>query len=158
MSQCFSYSLCSAPRCVSHRRAGYTCRAHAACLLMLVYTHAWLRTAPVVESQTHNRKVASSSLGPAGIVGGGVNVQRSLHLQYHDEVPFEQGTEPPTAPRALQHKWLPTAPGVCVFIAVCVCTWIGKCRARIQRKGHHTWLYAIFTFSLSLYKHMWQYG
>ncbi len=29
----------------------------------------------------------SSSLGLAGIVGGGVNVQRSLHPQYHDEVP-----------------------------------------------------------------------
>ncbi len=25
----------------------------------------------MVESRTHNRKVASSSLGPAGIVGGG---------------------------------------------------------------------------------------
>ncbi len=32
----------------------------------------------MIESQTHNQKVASSSLGPAGIVGGGVNVQRSL--------------------------------------------------------------------------------
>ncbi len=27
-----------------------------------------------------------------------------------------QGTKPPTAP--LQHKWLPTAPGVCLW---CVC-------------------------------------
>ncbi len=30
---------------------------------------------------------------------------------------IEQGTEPPTAPRALQH-WLSTAPGVCSW---CVC-------------------------------------
>ncbi len=36
------------------------------------------------ESQTRNAKVVSSSLGPAGIVGGGVNVQHSLHPQYHD--------------------------------------------------------------------------
>ncbi len=46
-----------------------------------------------------------------------------LHLQYHDWGALEQGTEPPTAPRAPQHKWLPTAPGVltvCVFTAVCV--------------------------------------
>ncbi len=40
----------------------------------------------MVESQTHNLKVVSLSLSPAGIVGGGggVNVQRSLHPQYHD--------------------------------------------------------------------------
>ncbi len=38
---------------------------------------------------------------------------------------LEQCTKPPTAPWAPQHKWLPTAPGVCsrfvcVFTAVCV--------------------------------------
>ncbi len=36
----------------------------------------------------------------------------------------EQGTEPPTAPWAPQHKWLPLlrvcVHGVCVFTAVCV--------------------------------------
>ncbi len=42
------------------------------------------------------------------------------------EMPLEQGTEPPTASQA-QHKWLPTAPGVCsvcvcVHCCVCVCT------------------------------------
>ncbi len=52
-----------------------------------------------------NRKVVSSSLGPAGIGGGGC----SLLLQYHDWSGLEQGTEPPTAPRAPQHKWLPNA-------------------------------------------------
>ncbi len=35
----------------------------------------------MLESQTHNRKVVNLSLGPAGIVGGGVNVQCSLRLQ-----------------------------------------------------------------------------
>ncbi len=35
-----------------------------------------------------------------------------FHLQY-PRGPLEQGTEPTTAPRAPQHKWLPTAPGVC---------------------------------------------
>ncbi len=42
-----------------------------------------------------------------------MNVQRSLHPQYHDWGALEQGPEPPTAPRVLQHKRLPTAPGVC---------------------------------------------
>ncbi len=56
----------------------------------------------MVESQTHNLKVVSLSLSPAGIVGGGgggVNVQRSLHPQYHDRP---------------QNKCLPTA--VCVLL------------------------------------------
>ncbi len=37
---------------------------------------------------------------------------------------LEQGTESPTAPRAPQHKWLPTAPGCvwCVCSLLCVCT------------------------------------
>ncbi len=34
----------------------------------------------MVESRTHNQKALSSSLGPAGIVGGGENVQHSLHI------------------------------------------------------------------------------
>ncbi len=77
----------------------------------------------MVESWTPNRKVVSSSLGPAGIVGGGSECPvLSLHLQYHDWGALEQGTEPPTAPRAPQCKWLPTVHGVrvCVFTAVCV--------------------------------------
>ncbi len=75
---------------------------------------------------------------------GGVNVQRSLHPQYHDWGALEQGTEPPTAPRAPQHKWLPTAPGVCswcVFTAVCVHLGWDKCRAQIPSIGHHSWPY-----------------
>ncbi len=94
----------------------------------------------------------------AGIVGGGggVNVQRSLHLQYHDWGALEQGTEPPTAPQAPQNKWLPTALGVCSqcvssLLCVCecvcvwVCTWMDKCRVWIPSMGHHTWLYVTFT-------------
>ncbi len=50
---------------------------------------------------------------------GGVNVQRSLHLQCHDWGALEQVTKPPTAPRVLQHKWLPTAPGVFSLQYVC---------------------------------------
>ncbi len=37
-----------------------------------------------LESQTRNSKVASSNLVPVGFLGGGVNVQCSLHPQYHD--------------------------------------------------------------------------
>ncbi len=60
----------------------------------------------MVESRTHNRKVVNSSLGPAGIVGGGVggggvNVQRSLHFQYHDEVPLSKAPNPQLLPGAV---------------------------------------------------------
>ncbi len=37
---------------------------------------------------------------------------------------------------------------VCVQ-GLCVCTWMGKCRARIPSMGHRTWLYVM---SLSLFK------
>ncbi len=53
---------------------------------------------------------------------GGVNLQRYLHPQYHDWGALEQDTEPSTAPRAPQHEWLSTAPGVCSrCVCVCVC-------------------------------------
>ncbi len=58
-----------------------------------------------------------------------------------------QGTEPPTASQAPQHKWLSTAPGVCSWcVCVCVHCWVcalrmGKCRAWISSMGHHAWLY-----------------
>ncbi len=71
-----------------------------------------------------------------------MNVQRSLHPKYHDEVPLSK------APWAPQHKWLPTAPGVCSRCAcslLCVCTEMGKCRVRNHSMGHHTWLYVTFS-------------
>ncbi len=80
----------------------------------------------MVESQTPNWKVVGSRLGSAGIVVWGVNVQCSLHSQYPDWDALEQGTEPPTDPRAPQHKWLPIAPGVCSW-CVCVCVFIAVC-------------------------------
>ncbi len=58
-----------------------------------------------------------------------MNVQRSLHLQYHDLGALEQGTKPPTAPWAPQHKWLAIDPGVCsrcVCSLLCVCTLDGS--------------------------------
>ncbi len=90
------------------------------------------------ESRTYYRKVASSSLGPAEIGGGGMNVQRSIHLQYHDEVPLSKATNPQLLPRCRSINGCPLLQ-VClrgvwmfVFTAVCVhCTWMGKCRARI---------------------------
>ncbi len=113
----------------------------------------------MLESRTHNRKVVTSSLSPAGIVGGGERVSEctalSLHPLYHDWGTLEQGTDPSTAPRAPQHRWLSPAMGVCsrcLYVPCCVCAlgWV-KCRARIQSMGHHTWLYVTFTFtSLSL--------
>ncbi len=44
-------------------------------------------------------------------------------------------TEPPTIPRAPQHKLLPTAPGVCSLL--CVCTF---CTTFLSM-GQHTWSY-----------------
>ncbi len=67
----------------------------------------------MVEIQTHNRMIASSSLGPAGIVGGGSECTALFPPSFPWRDPLEQGTEPPTAPRAPQHKLLSTAPGVC---------------------------------------------
>ncbi len=73
------------------------------------------------------------------------------------------GHQTPNCSPVPQHKWLPTAPGVCsrcvcsrcVFVCVCVhgvclcvcfhgvCVHLGwiKCRAQIPSKGHHTWSY-----------------
>ncbi len=89
-----------------------------------------------------------------------MNVQRSLHPQYHDLGALKQGTESPTAPRALQHKWLPTAPGVCsgcvcvcvcVFTAVCVHIGWVKCRAPYLAVCHITFTigYPILTFYIT---------
>ncbi len=96
--------------------------------------------------------VAGSSLGNSRDWGwGGVNDQRSLHPQCRDWVEtLEQGTGAPTAPRAPQHKLLPSAPVVCsrcvcvhyslLCVCVCVCA-LGrvKCRTEILSMGHHTW-------------------
>ncbi len=54
-----------------------------------------------------------------GLSVGGVNNKCSLHLQYHDwGETLEQGTDPPTAPRAPQHG-CPLL-RVCVHCCVCV--------------------------------------
>ncbi len=108
----------------------------------------------MVESQTHNWKVASSNLGPVGIVGGGSECTALSPPSIPRRGVLEQGTEPPTAPRAPQHKWLPAAPGVCsqcvcVSPLLCVCTLDGlnaehKFRVWVT---HHTWP---FVTSLSL--------
>ncbi len=68
----------------------------------------------MVEIRTCNPKVASSSLGPAGIVGGG-----------------SEWTV--LSPPQLQHKWLPTAPGVC---SRCVCAfWMGQMQSTNSEHG-----------------------
>ncbi len=102
--------------------------------------------------------------GPAGIVGGGSECPALSYPQYHAwGETLEQGTEPPTAPRALQHKWLPTATGVCSrcvcvcsrLTAVCVCTQDGlnaehKFRVWVTILGHmsHPLLFLSFPFFL----------
>uniref|UniRef100_A0A673K5Y5 Matrix metalloproteinase-19-like n=1 Tax=Sinocyclocheilus rhinocerous TaxID=307959 RepID=A0A673K5Y5_9TELE len=71
---------------------------------------------------------------------------------------LEQGTEPPTAPRVPQQKWLPTVCSrcMCVFTTHCCVCALGrvKCRAQIASMGHHTWLHVT---SLSLiYNRFWR--
>ncbi len=69
-----------------------------------------------------------------------------FHLQYHNwGETLEQDTKPPTAPRALLHECLPTAPGECSW-CVCALGWV-KCRAQTLIMGHHIWPH---TTSLSL--------
>ncbi len=80
----------------------------------------------MVESQTHNWKVTSSSLGPAGIVGG----ESECTALSPPLIPWwgalEQGTEPRSAPRVPQHK-------MAAHYSGCVCALLmGKCRTRIQ--------------------------
>ncbi len=58
----------------------------------------------------------SLSLSLAGIVG--LNVQRSLHLQYHDEVPLSKAPNPQLFPG--RHSCPLLRVCVCVFTAVCV--------------------------------------
>ncbi len=93
----------------------------------------------IVESRTHNRKVASSSLVPAGIVGGGSEGPALSSPSIPRRGALEQGTKPPTAPRALQHKWLPTALGVCsrcVCVHCCVCAlWMGYIQSMKSEYG-----------------------
>ncbi len=65
--------------------------------------------------------------GTAGIVGGGVNVQRSLHLQYQTEVrPLSKAPNPQLLPgrRSIGCPLLRMCVhGVCSL--QCVCTWMG---------------------------------
>ncbi len=60
----------------------------------------------------------SSSLGPTGIVGGGSECTALSPPSIPWWGALEQGTEPPTAPRVPQHKWLPTALGVCSLLCM----------------------------------------
>ncbi len=98
----------------------------------------------VRESDLYPKGCGFESQDQKGLSVGGVNNQRSLHSQYHDWGALEQGTEPPTAPRAPPH-WLPTAPGVC---SQCVhLDGLNLCRAQIPSMGHVIFLFISFSFS-----------
>ncbi len=69
-----------------------------------------------------------------------MNVQRSLHLQYHDEVPLSRTPNTQLLPGCRRINGCPL-PRVCVLTAVCVhFEWV-KCGAQILSMGHHIWLY-----------------
>ncbi len=60
----------------------------------------------MVRELDSNRKVASSSLGPAGIVGGGSECTAPSPQSIPRRGSLEQGTEPPTAPRVCALAWV----------------------------------------------------
>ncbi len=95
----------------------------------------WGSRGLMLESRSCNRKVVSSSLGPAGIVGGGGWMSSALStLNTTTEVPLSKTPNPQLLPG--RHC------SGCVFtVCVCVCAHFGwvKCRAQIQSMGHHTW-------------------
>ncbi len=73
-------------------------------------------------------KIAGSSFGPSGIVGGGEgNVLRSLHPQYHDWGDLEQGTEAPGAAALAAHCSGCVCESVCECVCVCVCESVCEC-------------------------------
>ncbi len=76
-----------------------------------------------LESRTRNRKVASSSLGPAGIVGGGSEYPA---LSPPSEVPLSKALNPRLLPGRRSINGCPLlrvcVHGVCVCSLLCVCT------------------------------------
>ncbi len=107
----------------------------------------------MIESRTHNRKVASSSLAPAGIVGGRSECTALFPPSIPRRGALEKGTEPPTAPSAPQHKWLPTDPGVC---SRCLCVHYCVCGHGWVNVGHNFWVWVpiLGCTSLSLQRTM----
>ncbi len=117
-------------------------------LLLWTIISIWGSRGLMVESRTHNERLGVRVSFRQGFVGGGEG---------------KASTEPPTAPRVPQHKWLPTAPGVCsrcvcvcvcVFTAMCVCTWMGKCRAWIPSMGHFHFQFKITDLFCNTFKNV----
>ncbi len=105
----------------------------------------------MVESRTHNRKVASLRLGLAGIVGGGSECTALCPLSIPRRGALEQGTEPPTAPRRCSIlQWLPTAPGVC---SRCVCVHCCVCALGWVNADHEFWVWVTILGCMSLHFH-----
>ncbi len=87
----------------------------------------------MVESRTFNPKVVSSSLGPAGIVGGGGGECTALSPpSIHDEVPSSKAPNPRLLPgchsindcsllRVCVHVWCVCVCVCVVCVCVCVC-------------------------------------
>ncbi len=95
--------------------------------------------------------------GPAGIVGGEVNNQRSLpptipRLRWD---PWARNQTPNCSPgaAALAVHCSGCVHGVCVFTAVCVHFGWVKGRAQIPSMGHHTWPHVTSLFISSLDSH-----
>ncbi len=65
---------------------------------------------------------------------------------------LEQGTKPPTAPRAPQHQWLPTAPGV-YSRCVCVCSLLCVCTLDGINADHKFWVWVTILVRMSCHFH-----
>ncbi len=79
------------------------------------------------ESRTRNPKVVSSSLGPAGIVGGGSECPAlSSTFNTMTEVPLSKAPNPQLLPGRRSINGCPLLRVcVCVCSLLCVCTWMG---------------------------------
>ncbi len=87
--------------------------------------------------QYHNRKVASSNVGPAGIAGGSECTEFSIP-QYHDEVPLSKKPNTQLLPGRRSKNGCPLlrvcVHGVCVYCCVCALC-IGKMQSTNSEYG-----------------------
>ncbi len=98
-----------------------------------------------LESRTRNPKVASSNLGPAGIVGGGVNVQRSLStFNTTTEVPLSKAPNSQLLPG---RRSINGCPLLRVCVHCCVCVHFGWVNAEHEFR---VWVTILGCMSLSL--------
>ncbi len=129
--------------CVKHVTRWVFCLAY----WMFILSYALYRGCRglMIESRTHNRKVASSIIGPSGIVGGGSECTAFSPPSIQRRGILEQGTGTQSLlPGRRSIKWLPTSRCVCVHWCVCALGWINA------EHKFRVWVTILGCMSLSL--------